>query len=96
MAITNFQRIVWSKQIEKSLKKITSLRSHCSLKHDPETINTKEIKILNVVAPEVRTYVPGTPITRDKAADGSLTLKIDQAISILKLMMLIKHNLHQV
>lgn len=79
MAITNFQRIVWSKQIEKSLKKITSLRSHCSLKHDPETINTKEIKILNVVAPEVRTYVPGTPITRDKAADGSLTLKIDQA-----------------
>lgn len=78
MAISHFQRTVWSKQIEKSLKKITSLRNHCSFKHDSETANAKEIKILNVVAPEVRTYVPGTAITRDAAADGSMTLKIDQ------------------
>lgn len=78
MAITHFQRTIWSKSIEKSLKKITSLRNHCSFKHDNETTNAKEIKILNVVAPEVRTYVPGTAITRDAAADGSMTLKIDQ------------------
>ena len=78
MAITNFQRTVWSKQIEKSLKKITSLRNHCSFKHQSETPNAKEIKILNVVAPEIRTYVPGTPITRDGATDGSLTLQINQ------------------
>ena len=78
MAITNFQRTVWSKQIEKSLKKITSLRNHCSFKHDSETANAKEIKILNVVAPTIRTYVPGTPITREGATDGSMLLKIDQ------------------
>lgn len=78
MAISNFQRTVWSKQIEKSLKKITSLRNHCSFKHQKESENSKEIKILNVVTPEVRTYVPGTPITRDKATDGSMTLKINQ------------------
>ncbi len=78
MAITHFQRTVWSKSIEKSLKKITSLRNHCSFKHDNETTNAKEIKILNVVAPEVRTYVPGQSITRDAAADGSMILKIDQ------------------
>jgi len=78
MAITHFQRTVWSKQIEKSLKKITSLRNHCSFKHKAESANAKEIKILNVVAPEIRTYVPGNSITRDAAADGSMTLKIDQ------------------
>lgn len=78
MAITHFQRTVWSKQIEKSLKKITSLRNHCNFKHKAESANAKEIKILNVVAPEIRTYVPGTPITRDGATDGSLTLRINQ------------------
>lgn len=78
MAVTNFQRTVWSKQIEKSLKKITSLRNHCSFKHSAESKNAKEIKILNVVAPQIRTYVPGTPITRDGATDGSMTLQINQ------------------
>lgn len=78
MAITNFQRTVWSKQIEKSLKKITSLRSHCDFKHEKESANAKEIKILNVVAPTIKDYVPGTPITREGATDGSMTLKIDQ------------------
>ena len=78
MAVTNFQRTVWSKQIEKSLKTITSLRSHCSFKHDSESENAKEIKILNVVRPTIRTYVPGTALTREGATDGSMTLKIDQ------------------
>lgn len=78
MAVTHFQRTVWSKQIEKSLKKITSLRNHCSFKHEKESENAKEIKILNVVAPTIRTYVPGTAITREGATDGSMTLQINQ------------------
>lgn len=78
MAITNFQRTIWSKQIEKSLATITSLRNHCSFKHQSETPGAKEIKILNVVRPTIRTYVPGTPLTREGATDGSMLLKIDQ------------------
>lgn len=78
MAITNFQRTIWSKQIEKSLNKITSLRNHCSFKHQSESANAKEIKILNVVRPTIRTYVPGTPLTREGATDGSMTLQINQ------------------
>lgn len=78
MAITNFQRTVWSAKIKEALETITSLRNHCDFQYDPETKNAKEVKILNVVRPTIRTYVPGTPITREGGTDGSVTLKIDQ------------------
>ena len=78
MAITNFQRTVWSTKILEALKTITSLRNHCDFEWDPETKNAKEVKILNVVRPTIRTYVPGTAITREGGTDGSILLKIDQ------------------
>ena len=78
MSITNFQRTVWSTKFNKALEKITSLRTHCDFTYDPETKNAKEIKILNVVRPTIKTYVPGTPISREGSTDGSMILKIDQ------------------
>ena len=78
MAVTNFQQTIWSKQIEKSLNKITSLRNHCDFKHQSESADAKEIKILNVTRPTIRTYVPGTALTREGATDGSMLLQINQ------------------
>ncbi len=78
MAVANFQQTIWSKQILKSLKTITSLRSHCNFQYEKETKNAKELKILNVARPTIRTYVPGTAITRESLTDGSQTLKLDQ------------------
>ena len=78
MAIAHFQRTVWSKQIQKSLEKITSLRNHCDFRYEKESENAKEIKILNVTRPTIRTYVPGTAITREQGTDGSKLLQINQ------------------
>lgn len=78
MAITNFQQTIWSKKIQEALKTITSLRNHCDFQYDPETKNAKEVKILNVTRPTIRTYVPGTAITREGGTDGSMLLRINQ------------------
>lgn len=79
MAIEHFKQTIWSKQIEKSLKTITSLRNHCSFRHQKETPNAHEIKILNVVAPKAKDYIPNvTKLEREHISDGSMTLKLDQ------------------
>lgn len=78
MSITNFQQTIWSKHIKENLKTITSLRNHSDFQYEADAKNAKEVKILNVVRPTIRTYVPGTPITREDGTDGSVTLKIDQ------------------
>lgn len=78
MSITNFQRTVWSKKFNTALEKITSLRKHCDFKYERDSKNAKEVKILNVVRPTIKTYVPGTKIERESATDGSMTLKLDQ------------------
>lgn len=78
MSIKNFQQTIWSKKFNQALETITSLRKHCDFKFDPETKNAKEVKILNVVRPTIKTYVPGTTIDREGATDGSMILKIDQ------------------
>ena len=76
--ITNFQQTVWSKSILRSLEKITSLRNHCDFKYEKESKNAKEVKILSVNRPTIRTYTPGTPLVRESAADSSQLLKLDQ------------------
>lgn len=76
--ITNFQQTIWSASILRSLDKITSLRNHCDFQYEKDSHNAKEVKILSVTRPTIRTYVPGTAITREGAADSSLTLKLDQ------------------
>lgn len=78
MAITNFQQTIWSRKFNQALETITSLRNHCDFKYERDSKNAKEVKILNVVRPTIRTYVPGTAITREGATDGSMLLKIDQ------------------
>lgn len=78
MSITNFQQTIWSRKFNKSLKKITSLRNHCDFKYEADSKNAKEVKILNVVRPTIKKYVPGTKIDREGATDGSMSLKIDQ------------------
>lgn len=76
--VTNFQQTIWSKSILRSLEKITSLRNHCDFQYEKESKNAKEVKILSVNRPTIRTYVPGTALVRESAADSSQLLKLDQ------------------
>lgn len=78
MAVTNFQQTIWSKSILKELKTITSLRNHCDFKYEKDSKNAKEVKILSVTRPTIRTYVPGTEITLEGLTDASQLLKLDQ------------------
>ena len=76
--VTNFQQTIWSKSILRSLDKITSLRNHCNFQYEKDSKNAKEVKILSVNRPTIRTYVPGTPLTRESAADSSQLLQLNQ------------------
>lgn len=76
--ITNFQQTIWSKSILRSLDKITSLRNHCNFQYEKDSHNAKEVKILSVNRPTIRTYVPGTALVRESAADSSQILMLDQ------------------
>lgn len=76
--ITEFQQVIWSKSILRSLETITSLRVHCNFQYEKDSKNAKEVKILSVNRPTIRKYVPGTPLVRESATDGSQTLKLDQ------------------
>lgn len=78
MAVTNFQQTIWSKAIQKELKTITSLRNHCDFQYEKDTKNAKEVKILSVNRPTIRTYVPGTSLTREGLTDASQLLEINQ------------------
>lgn len=78
MSIQNFQQTIWSKKFNQALETITSLRKHCDFKFDKESKNAKEVKILNVVRPTIKKYVPGSKIDREVASDESMTLKLDQ------------------
>ena len=78
MAVTNFQQTIWSKSIQKELKTITSLRNHCDFQYEKDSKNAKEVKILSVTRPTIRTYSPGTSLTLEGLTDGSLTLALNQ------------------
>lgn len=76
--VQHFQRTVWSASILRSLDTITSLRKHCNFQYEKDVGNAKEVKILGVTRPTIRTYVSGTPLVRESAGDTSQTLKLDQ------------------
>ena len=76
--IANFQQTIWSASILRSLDKITSLRNHCNFQYEKDSKNAKEVKILSVNRPTIRTYVPGTAITRESATDSSQLLQLNQ------------------
>ena len=78
MAITNFQRTVWSAKIQKALETITGLKNHSDYQFEGDIKYAKEVKILGVIRPTIKTYVPGTPIEREEGQDTSQMLKIDQ------------------
>lgn len=78
MAVTNFQQTIWSASILRSLDKITSLRNHCNFQYEKDSEHAKEVKILSVTRPTIRTYVPGTAITREGATDSSQLLQLNQ------------------
>lgn len=78
MAISHFQQTIWSKSIQEALKTITSLRNHCDFQYEKDSKNAKEVKILGVVRPTIRTYVPGTALTLEAGTDASQTLEINQ------------------
>lgn len=76
--VAHFQQTIWSKSMLRSLDKVTSLRNHCNFQYERESKNAKEVKILSVNRPSIRTYVPGTALVRESAADSSQILKLDQ------------------
>lgn len=76
--VSQFQQTIWSKSILRSLDKITSLRNHCNFQYEKEAKNAKEVKILSVNRPTIRTYVPGQALVRESAADSSQLLQLDQ------------------
>ena len=76
--VTNFQQTIWSKSILRSLEKITSLRNHCNFQYEKDSHNAKEVKILSVNRPTIRTYVPGTALVRESAADSSQLMQLNQ------------------
>lgn len=76
--VSSFKPVVWSKSILKSLEKITSLRNHCDFQYEKDTENAKEVKILNVVRPTIRQYIPGTALVRESVRDDERILKLDQ------------------
>lgn len=76
--VQHFQRTVWSASILRSLDTITSLRKHCNFQYEKETKNAREVKILGVTRPTIRTYVSGTPLVRESAGDTSQSLVLDQ------------------
>ena len=78
MAISHFQQTIWSKSIQEALKTITSLRNHCDFQYEKDSKNAKEVKILGVVRPTIRTYVPGTALTLEAGTDASQLLEINQ------------------
>jgi len=78
MAITVATQKIWHKAYEHALKEITSLRNHCDFKYEKDMTNADTVYILNAVRPTVRTYVPGTAITRDAVDATRQALVLDQ------------------
>lgn len=73
-----FQQTIWSKAILKDLETITSLRNHCDFRYEKDSKNAKEVKILSVNRPTIRTYVSGTALVRESVVDTAQTLQINQ------------------
>ena len=69
MAITNFQRTVWSAKIQRALETITGLKNHSDYQFEGDIKYAKEVKILGIVRPTIKTYVPGTEIDIEVPTD---------------------------
>lgn len=77
MGTLEARRTVWSAEMLKQLDTLTSARSLSDYKYSKEAKDAKEVKIIGVVRPTVRTYT-GADITVDSALDDAMFLNIDQ------------------
>lgn len=77
MQTMDARRTIWSAEMLTQLETLTSGRSLCDYKYQKDSANAKEVKIIGVVRPTVRTYT-GADITIDTALDDSMILAIDQ------------------
>lgn len=78
MAVANFKKQVWSSKIQHQLETITSLKDHCDFEFEGEVKQAERIKILGVVRPTIRKYVPGEALVREGANDNAQYMDIDQ------------------
>lgn len=72
------KQTIWHQAYIRALETITSLRNHCDFTFQRDAKNAKEVKILGAVRPEIRTYTPGSSITRDAISSTAITLQINQ------------------
>lgn len=73
------KQTIWHQAYIRALETITSLRNHCDFTFQKDAKNAKEVKILGAVRPEIRTYTPGSSITRDAISSTAITLQINQS-----------------
>ena len=78
MAFSDAKQKIWHKAYEHALQNITSLRNHCDFKYEKDAKNADTVYILGAVKPTVRTYVPGTDISRDAVDATRQALVLDQ------------------
>jgi hypothetical protein len=78
MAIAVAKQTIWHKAYEHALKNITSMRNHCDFKYEADSKNADTVNILFAAKPTIKTYVPGTAITREAVDASRLQLTIDQ------------------
>jgi hypothetical protein len=80
MAVTHFQREIWSKNIQDSLELKCKLVDNCLRTYEGDCEHAKTVRILGVGEPTIREYEHnGTGITVDNMDDTSQLLPIDQA-----------------
>lgn len=78
MAVTKFQQIIWSKQIQDDLEKKCKLVDNCTRAYEGECAQAKTVTILGVGDPTVSAYT-GADITIEAMSDKDQQLLIDQA-----------------
>lgn len=78
MAVTKFQREIWSKKIQDDLELKTKLVENCTREYEGECEHAKTVRILGVGEPSVGAYT-GEDITIETMTDKSQSLNIDQA-----------------
>lgn len=78
MAIVNFQQTIWSDKIQTQLDTLTTLKDHCDFQFEGDIVLAEKVKILGVVRPTIRTYIPGTDLIPEAGTDSAQFLDIDQ------------------
>ena len=78
MAVTHFQREIWSKNIQDSLELKCKLVDNCLRTYEGDCDHAKTVRILGVGEPTIKTYT-SAGITVEDMTDTSQLLNIDQA-----------------